>query len=366
MTSIILPIALLVIAVIFAGLSLAIGARHYIRARQQAYYEARTLRLRSAMLRLLSDDEVSLAHLDEVVGEDGKSAESIAWGLLPKVRGGARESLSLWLQGRGAVDRARLRSRRAGAVGRSRAAEHLGASGVAAAAPDIIRLLNDRRLEVRVVAARALGKLGNPDAVPNLLDSLDGRRSVPNSLISMAIIHIGPTAIDELINGLGRRSPRARAVCAELLGIHGAFQAARWLLLLVEHDASTSVRVSSATALGRLGAPQGVQPLLRALAPTEPRSLRAAAARSLGQIGGPEAVASLHLAIMDEADEVADSAAEALSGLGPKGAEVLAVVSEGEGASSLRALDWLTRVELESERIRRRRPTAMNRSRSIR
>ncbi len=338
-----LQVALVGVASLLVVFGVAVTARRTQRSIAIARYEKRAGVLRPQLLRLLAEDEPDLSSLDDLARADAKLLESLVWHLLPKVRGASRVALVDWLDRRGAIARARARTHRRGVVGRALAAEHLGSAGRPEATDDIARLLNDRSQEVRLVAVRALGKLGDARSVPNLLDSLSGPRPVPVSLVSMAIIHIGPAAIDELIEGLARQTAGARAVCAELLGQHGALQAAKWLVALLESDPSDEVRQRAASSLGRLGVPQGVEPLTRAMAPSNPERLRTIAATALGHIGGSNALGALQNGIADENPAVASACASALSAMGEKGVAILELVATSENQASELASDWLMR-----------------------
>ena len=101
-------------------------------------------------------------------------------------------------------------------VRRAIAAERLGNAGVPTTARSVIRLLEDRHADVRIVAARALGKMGNPGAVAPLLNALDCERPVPMSIVTMALLHIGPSVVEPMIPFLGSTSPSvARSVCGD-------------------------------------------------------------------------------------------------------------------------------------------------------
>jgi HEAT repeat protein len=99
------------------------------------------------------------------------------------------------------------------------------------ALPDLTRLLHDRDPDVRAAAARALGKLGRPEAVPHLLGALERKRSVPVGVVSMALLHLGPPCAPALRHGLARENSRhVRALAAELLGWLGAIGAVDQLI----------------------------------------------------------------------------------------------------------------------------------------
>ncbi len=354
-----LPLALLAIAGTLFVLAGAIALRRVIRDHQTALRNQRLATVRPLLLRHLSDDEPDLRALDHVAGPEGRLLEELAWQMLGKVRGASRQALVAWLDRRGAIEEARLRTHKRGAVGRAKAAERLGAAGVLSTSPDVARLLEDPHAEVRIVAARALGKLGDASAVPALLKAVSGHNAVPSSLVSMALLHIGPTVIDPLVEGLRHPSPGVRRVCADLLGMHGALPATRPLVNLVESDEDTEVRMRAANALGRIGAPQGIEPLQRALGAQQPQPLRVTAAFALGQIGGATAIGALHNCINDQDEELGAIAAEALAGMGVKGIAILDVVAQAEGPGRQRAEDWLARSAASTGDRRRRRATGL-------
>src|SRR5206468_3972933 len=107
------------------------------------------------------------------------------------------------------------------AVRRARAADLLGSAGIERGVSQLRFLLLDRDADVRRTAARALGLVGSAESIPDLLMTLDACKSVPLNTVTMAIIRIGPAGAARLLDGLRRDSPRARAVCAEMLGLQG-------------------------------------------------------------------------------------------------------------------------------------------------
>lgn len=354
-----LQLALLAVASVLAALVLLIALRRLARERIEHRLARRHARVRPALLRALAEDDVDTRALDGVAASDVPVLESLVWSMLTKVRGEARASLTRWLVERGSVDRALAATRSRSVVRRAIAIEQLGRAGVESTAPAVRRLLDDREPEVRVVAARALGKIGGTDAVPALLGSLTGRRSVPASIVAMALLHIGPRATSSLVHGLHDHAPIVRATSAELIGMHGDLSAVKELVFMVQSDADVPVRTSAANALGRIGSPQGVPTLLRSLNAGEPLALRLASARALGLIGGADAVQRLKDALLQD-PHVATIAAEALSGMGAAGLDALRSVAQ-DGAAATAATSaastWLLRREMVAD-VRRRRGAA--------
>ncbi len=241
--------------------------------------------------------------------------------ILPLLRGEDRTGLLRALEDRGVVDRARRETYSRRSLRRAGAAETLGVCGTRRALPELGRLLRDRDADVRVVAARALGRLGGAGAVPFLLASLEKPRPLPLSIVTMALMHVGPAAIDELREGLRSPSPRAREAAAEILGQHGAMGALDELIEALG-DRDATVRARAATAVGRIGSPRAVDRLLEILDGDE-LEVRRAAVTALGAIGSPRAIDALG-AQLEEADSTLSlNAAGALGRIGEPGARVL-------------------------------------------
>jgi HEAT repeat protein len=117
---------------------------------------------------------------------------------------------------------------------RTHAAKGLAALGEAAAeaVPDLLPLLDDKDVDVRAEAARALGRARSP------------------------------TAVGRLSAGLRDGNERVRALSTEALGLIGVPSAASALVPLLR-DTSPRVRREAATALGKVG--DRSEPVLAAL-----------------------------------------------------------------------------------------------------
>lgn len=111
----------------------------------------------------------------------------------------------------------------------------------------------DESFYLRRKAAHGLGVLGDPQAVPVLLEA--ARKDV-----------------DEFV----------REAAIQALGQLRATQAGGVLLSILEKAEQPGIR--SASALGALGKPEAVSPLVEALQDSDP-SVRAAAAWALGELG---------------------------------------------------------------------------------
>jgi HEAT repeat protein len=273
------------------------------------------------------------------IGEEAwRAAEPGALALLGKLRGEAHQALvGVFLRRGVARDALRdLRSR--SRVRRARAAQVLGDLELQAAVPELCRLLSDRHGEVRVVAVRALGRIGDPAAAWRLIAGLDRTDPVPSLLVTHTLVQLGAEAEVTLSAALDHPQARVRAVCLDALGLLGATTAAARVARVLRNDPCLDVRVAAAATLGRLGTRTALDPLVEALAPARPVPLRAAAARALGRLGAPSAVPHLVALLPDGSFRVAHEAAHALRHLGRGGLQALQeVLDAGPGGHPLAA-----------------------------
>ncbi|MPY95299.1 MAG: hypothetical protein GEV08_20275 [Acidimicrobiia bacterium] len=284
--------------------------------------------------------------------------ERLAAGLLGKLRGEDRAALVEVLEAHGVLAEAVRHTRSRWALRRARAAELLGAAGWSPALWDLARLCTDRRAEVRLVAARALAKLGDPVAVPVLLATLEPPARLPVGTVAMALARITEGAAPRLRVALASSAPQARAIAADLLGLHGAVVAVDELGVVLRDDPEAPVRAACARALGRIGSPRCVAPLLDAAGADPADAVRAEAVGALGLAGSPRAVPVLARALEEGTAEVSERAAAALAVLGPKARSVLRLRRAVPGPAGERAGAALARAELADDGRRRRAPAA--------
>ncbi|MGD0248620.1 MAG: HEAT repeat domain-containing protein [Candidatus Limnocylindrales bacterium] len=142
----------------------------------------------------------------------------------------------------------------------------------------------EKDVAVRVGAAAALGRIGDPRAVEPLFAVARDRNS-PEPHRQAAVValgKIGPPAIESLTTAL--------------------------------EDSSADLREATARVLGRMGAP--AVGLLSAALKDPSAGVREAAAKALGEIGNPGAVEGLSAALTDSSAGVRQSAAKALARIG--------------------------------------------------
>ncbi len=361
--------ALAGLAGVIIALAGASAVAKALRDRRSGRRQAAGLALRPIVVALAGGEGASDG-TPELGAHDPRELERAIVDILPLLRGDDRAGLVRVLEDRGAIDRVRNATYSRSSLARARAAETLGVCGVRRALPELGRLLRDRDREVRIVAARALGKLGGAGAVPFLLASLEKPRPLPMSIVTMALMHIGPPGVDEMREGLRAPSARAREASAEVLGQFGAATALEELIDSLA-DPDDHVRARSASALGRIGSPRAVGPLVELLVasrgagigvqglaagrwrPTTPSGRDAvgtlrAAVTALGDIGSPGAVEAVEATLGARESDISWRSARALAQMGAPGLRALRARAEGADRAAAHAREALAGVETES------------------
>ena len=191
------------------------------------------------------------------------SLVKIAGELAPKLRGADREAILSVLVHHGVAEVAQRDATSRRAVTRLRAAATLDVLARAESSQTLIAMLDDRDRQIRITAARALGRIGQAPAVSPLMDGLAMGR-LPANTVSMAIVRIGPAAAPSLLNQLRSPNPHVRAVATQLLGNLEASDALFDLIDLLD-DPNVQVAAAAAESLGRLRLSSAVEPLLTRL-----------------------------------------------------------------------------------------------------
>jgi HEAT repeat protein len=200
---------------------------------------------------------------------------------------------------------------------RATAAFRLGDIGPASAATALIAGLKDSDRDVRVAAARSLGRLRAAEATEQLLTAAGDRR-VPPALVGWSLLQIGAPAMPRLIPLLTAESEFARSGAVQLVGLLGGPGEAAAVRERLG-DASPAVRALAARALGRIGGRRDL-PALRSAAWDRVPQVRAAAAEALGQLRDRDSIPMLSMRAAQDQFEVARACARAVSAIDPAAA----------------------------------------------
>jgi HEAT repeat protein len=305
---------------------------------------------RRLLFALAAGDQEAADKLVRLPTRTWYAAEPAAVALVGKVRGEARDALLEVFERRGAAAVALRRLRSRSVVRRGTAAELVGSLRQRAAVPALAALLTDPAPEVRMVAARSLGRIGDPSAVGALLDSLVGSR-MPQQVVAHSLMRLGQPAVKRLIDALAHDDPQARATVVEVLGLIQAKGAVAALIDVLRQDSVLEVKIRAVRALGRLGTPAALGPLLDAASADQPPVLRTVAAQALGHLGDPVASLRLTVLLSDPVYRVAHNAANALLRLGESGDRVLrSYAARGTGLAAGHAREALAFDALSAQR----------------
>jgi HEAT repeat protein len=197
---------------------------------------------------------------------------------------------------------------------RAMAAFRLGDIGPASAAPALAAALKDPDRDVRIAAARSIGRLRAPEVAEDLL-AAGVDRQVPPALVRWALLQIGAPALPRLLPGLSADDERVRSGAVQLIGLLGGPSEAGQIEERLR-DTSAMVRAQAARALGRIGGGRNL-PALREAAWDRIPTVRVAAAEALGQLRDRDSVAELAVRAVGDQFEVARACAQAVAAIDP-------------------------------------------------
>lgn len=176
----------------------------------------------------------------------------------------------------------------------------LGELNAQEAVPALIRIMRGY-VGVRSLTAKALGKIGDPQAGPALLEALKDERSknlqlaALRSLAQLKYQQAIPT-VRQFLDG---PDPRLRRTAALTLGLLQDRGAKDKLLMLAREDDSPLVRPAAVEALGMVGDAQVIDSLLP-LVNDGNAYLRAALAHALGNLDGSTPLVHEALLLLQE------------------------------------------------------------------
>lgn len=336
----VLPIALTVIGFSVASTLAVIAVAKTRRGRGSVRSRSLLAPYRNALIAMASGED-----------EDGQAKDTLyalpapTWvrlrpnvlAFLPKVRGTSADDLSELMRFHGEIDRAKRMLTSRSAVRRAHAAYLLGLARDRDNAPLLLPLLNDPDADVRLVAARALGVIGEPLAASGVLGALrtqHGQIGLPAWVAAEASLAMGAEITPALKTGLTSEDPAVRNVCAMVAG-HGTFASTvPQLRILLATDSEADVRASAAVALGQIGGAEDVASLVRLTDASETTVLRRIAATALGDLGQRESLDTLTVLLSDGDPRLARLAAESRVRIGSDGIDRLHKAAHDQSSSA--------------------------------
>lgn len=202
--------------------------------------------------------------------------------------------------------------------------------------PDVLPLLEADPWFLREAALRILAAIPEAPVYEHLAAALQERdRDVRRTAVGLLGKRKDPRALDPLIDALANGYRDVRAVAARALGDLGERLASRELELALREDEYPDVRAAAAWALGALGRETSLINLLQALDEDDDESVRAAAATALRHY--PDAPLEPVVAALKDPDlVVALAAIQTLGAWGRPEAEPFLIRSLEQGDGELR------------------------------
>lgn len=253
---------------------------------------------------------------------DGRILEGLLLAMSGNVSGPDLERLQYLFQSEGfAFEEARRLSRSRRWWVRARAAQRLGQMRAASAKHALTEALGDPEVEVRLMAAWALGQIGYLESLRPIFGSLAGYSKIAALRVANIVVGFGPAATPILLQLVCERDPVVQGLALRMLGEIGDKDAARPVASFL-HSQDKELRIAACEALARIGDTRAAPALRAALADPE-WPVAAKAAQALGQIGDAAAAPLLAERLGHREWWVRLHAGEALARLGGPGRQAL-------------------------------------------
>lgn len=187
----------------------------------------------------------------------------------------------------------------------------LGGIGDVQAVDLLIEELESRNVHAAQEAAKGLGRIGSPRAIPPLIDVFrrdwdDTETVTAWQEAAKALAAIGEPAIPVLLTALSDEDDDVRQGVIDALGQLQDPQAVPGLINMLD-DAERAVREGAIDALGQIGDQQAIRPLVALLADKDGR-VRYRACYALGDIGEVSVYEALMSALHDAEPDVRSAA----------------------------------------------------------
>jgi len=197
--------------------------------------------------------------------------------------------------------------------GRVSAIQTLGQLKDRRAVPALRKLLDHPDQYTSIMAARALAEIGDPAALPAVLDKLAVKDSPYILYLRDHLVNFGPAAVDSLLKLLPQRDHPAHYLIIHTLGLLRDPRAIPALTALAQ-DKTDPYHDAGASALKDIGAL--AVPALAGLLQSEDSDIRSDAAYMLAGVGGDPVLAALTEVLGDPKPEVRSVALVGLQRLG--------------------------------------------------
>ena len=194
----------------------------------------------------------------------------------------------------------------------------------------LIQALQDKSLDVRLAAARALGELRAVESIAPLIDHLALAGDWPTQRLIEVVGMMGPGSVDPLISLLHSKGHSDQALIVAIASL-GRIVDPKSLPTILAHLSADSleIKIHCVKALGLIGDRQAVQPLI--LTAQSPEwELRSASVSALGMIKDQSTIPVLIKALSDSTWRVRFNAANALYGIGQPGIDALTTSLQSE------------------------------------
>jgi HEAT repeat protein len=176
----------------------------------------------------------------------------------------------------------------------------------------LMTALNNKDWIVRMHAAKALGRIKNPDSIEPLIPLLQDRVKAVREEATAALAAIGDAAIPSLLSALTHSDWLVRLHAVEALGKMRSAEAVEPLLSVLFNDHDAAVREDAIRALGQIGDGRAFDFLVTIM--KEP-GLRPLAVEALGQLDDERAVPVL-IKVLEGVDRPEES--RVIAGCGDK------------------------------------------------
>jgi HEAT repeat protein len=204
---------------------------------------------------------------------------------------------------------------------RSGAARRLGRISEPRAVPQLQQMLGDKKEEVRETALYALGRIGTEESLQAMLQALDLSDRWGQEKVAEAMDGVGDESRRLLAELLEDKNPARRAFAADLMGRIGGADEAACLEWAIE-DEEMDVRARAADSLGKLRHHPSRAALLGALDDKD-WQVRSQVVKALGRIGDERDAPRLVASLRDREWWVRNNAASALREMGEGGEKPL-------------------------------------------